>query len=196
ITSALHANMLWDMGHKGAGVRVAIFDTGLSETHPHFKKVKERSDWTNEKTLDDVNPNSNALASVLIVVVVVVTRRLLSFSGGMLQELPGGYGRLKPDIVTYGSAVRGSNTQGGCRSLSGTSVASPVVAGVVALLYSAVAGRRAAGVVNPASMKQALMASARRLPGINMFEQGHGKLDLVRAYQVLSSYQPRAAPRR
>lgn len=25
-----------------------------------------------------------------------------------LQELPHGYGRLKPDIVTYGSAVRGS----------------------------------------------------------------------------------------
>ena len=35
-------------------------------------------------------------------------------------ELPGGYGRVKPDIVTYGSAVRGSNKNGGCRSLSGT----------------------------------------------------------------------------
>ena len=44
-------------------------------------------------------------------------------------ELPGGYGRLKPDIVTYGSAVRGSNLKKGCRQLSGTSVASPVVAG-------------------------------------------------------------------
>ena len=26
----------------------------------------------------------------------------------LFQELPGGYGRIKPDIVTYGSAVRGS----------------------------------------------------------------------------------------
>lgn len=25
------------------------------------------------------------------------------------QELPGGYGRVKPDIVTYGSGVRGSS---------------------------------------------------------------------------------------
>ena len=25
------------------------------------------------------------------------------------QELPGGYGRIKPDIVTYGSGVRGSS---------------------------------------------------------------------------------------
>lgn len=39
-------------------------------------------------------------------------------------------------------------------------------------------------------MKQALIASARRLPGINMFEQGHGKLNLVKAYQILSSYKP------
>ncbi len=33
-------------------------------------------------------------------------------------ELPEGYGRVKPDIVTYGSAVRGSNKDGGCRSIS------------------------------------------------------------------------------
>jgi len=46
--------------------------------------------------------------------------------------------------------------------------------------------------VNPASMKQALIASARRLPGANMFEQGHGKLDLIRAYQILNSYRPQA----
>ena len=25
------------------------------------------------------------------------------------QELPGGYGRVKPDVVTYGSGVRGSS---------------------------------------------------------------------------------------
>lgn len=46
--------------------------------------------------------------------------------------------------------------------------------------------------VNPASMKQALIASARRIPGVNMFEQGHGKLDLLRAYQILNSYRPQA----
>jgi membrane-bound transcription factor site-1 protease len=45
-------------------------------------------------------------------------------------------------------------------------------------------------VINPASIKQALMASARRLPGVNMFEQGHGKLNLMKAYQILSSYKP------
>lgn len=38
---------------QGANVRVAVFDTGLSEKHPHFKNVKERTNWTNERTLDD-----------------------------------------------------------------------------------------------------------------------------------------------
>ena len=47
--------------------------------------------------------------------------------------------------------------------------------------------------MNPASVKQSLMASARRLPGVNMFEQGHGKLDLVRAYHLLSNYRPYAS---
>lgn len=40
---------------SGAGVKVAVFDTGLALDHPHFKKgrIKDRSNWTNEKTLDD-----------------------------------------------------------------------------------------------------------------------------------------------
>ena len=51
-----------------------------------------------------------------------------------------------------------------------------------------------ADIINPASMKQALIASARRLPdsNVNMFEQGHGKLDLIRAYQTLKTYKPQA----
>lgn len=87
--------------------------------------------------------------------------------------------------------MRGSNINGGCRSLSGTSVASPVVAGAVTLLISGVYDR--SEIINPASIKQALMASARRLPGVNMFEQGHGKLNLVKAYQILSTYKPQTS---
>ena len=82
-------------------------------------------------------------------------------------ELPGGYGRVKPDIVSYGHNVRGSDKESGCRSLRGTSVASPVVAGAVTLLLSGVLHR--GSIINPASMKQALMSSARRLPGTFSF---------------------------
>ena len=38
---------------SGAGVKVAVFDTGLAKSHPHFRKIRERSNWTNEKTFDD-----------------------------------------------------------------------------------------------------------------------------------------------
>ncbi|KAK3086362.1 hypothetical protein FSP39_017399 [Pinctada imbricata] len=303
IVSAVQAEILWNMGFTGVGVKVAIFDTGLSEDHHHFKKgrIKDRTNWTNEKTLDDGLGHGTFVAGVIashreclgfapdadIHVYRVFTNNQVSYTSWFLDafnyailkkinvlnlsiggpdfmdhpfvdkvweltankvimisaigndgplygtlnnpadqmdvigvgginfenqiarfssrgmttwELPMGYGRVKPDIVTYGSAVRGSALKGGCRSLSGTSVASPVVAGAVTLLYrqvldihviNAVLDR--SHVINPASMKQALMASARRLPDVNMFEQGHGKLDLIRAYQTLRTYKPQAS---
>ncbi|KAM4894456.1 membrane-bound transcription factor site-1 protease isoform 4-T4 [Sylvia borin] len=290
VAQTLQADVLWQMGYTGAGVRVAVFDTGLSEKHPHFKNVKERTNWTNERTLDDGLGHGTFVAGVIasmrecqgfapnaeLHIFRVFTNNQVSYTSWFLDafnyailkkidvlnlsiggpdfmdhpfvdkvweltannvimvsaigndgplygtlnnpadqmdvigvggidfedniarfssrgmttwELPGGYGRVKPDIVTYGSGVRGSGMKGGCRSLSGTSVASPVVAGAVTLLVSTVQKRE---MVNPASMKQALIASARRLPGVNMFEQGHGKLDLLRAYQILNSYKPQA----
>lgn len=36
-----------------------------------------------------------------------------SSRGMTTWELPGGYGRVKPDIVTYGAGVRGSGVKGG-----------------------------------------------------------------------------------
>ncbi len=113
-----------------------------------------------------------------------------SSRGMTTWELPLGYGRVKPDIVSYGHNVRGSDKESGCRSLRGTSVASPVVAGAVTLLLSGVLHRGT--IINPASMKQALMSSARRLPGVGIFEQGAGKLDLLKAFQILTTYTPQA----
>ncbi|XP_065827385.1 membrane-bound transcription factor site-1 protease-like isoform X2 [Oscarella lobularis] len=292
VTSALQADILWSMGYSGKGIKVAIFDTGLPSNHPHFKKVKDRSNWTDEKTLDDELGHGTFVAGVVastsdclgfapdaeLHVFRVFTNNQVSYTSWFLDafnyailkridvlnlsiggpdfmdlpfvekvweltangiimvsaigndgplygtlnnpadqmdvigvgginfedkiarfssrgmttwELPFGYGRVKPDIVSYGSGVRGSGLKGGCRSLSGTSVASPVVAGAIALLYSAVSHR--SGVINPASMKQSLMASAHRLQDVNMFEQGHGKLDLLRAYHVLNTYKPQAS---
>ena len=53
VTSALQADVLWSMGHSGKDVKVAVFDTGLPRNHHHFSNVQERTDWTNEKSLDD-----------------------------------------------------------------------------------------------------------------------------------------------
>ncbi|XP_022904811.1 membrane-bound transcription factor site-1 protease isoform X2 [Onthophagus taurus] len=292
ITSVLQADALWNMGITGKGIKVAVFDTGLSKTHPHFRKIKERTNWTNEKTLDDGLGHGTFVAGLIasskeclgfapdseLHIFRVFTNNQVSYTSWFLDafnyailkkinvlnlsiggpdfkdhpfvdkvweltanrvimvsaigndgplygtlnnpadqmdvigvggidfedhiakfssrgmttwELPQGYGRVKPDIVTYGAGVRGPNIKGGCRSLSGTSVASPVVAGAVTLLASGVLHR--GDDINPASVKQALIASARRIPGVNMFEQGHGKLNLVKAYQILNSYKPQAS---
>lgn len=51
--------------HLGTGVKVAVFDTGLSKSHPHFKRIKERTNWTNEKTLDDGLGHGTFVAGVI-----------------------------------------------------------------------------------------------------------------------------------
>jgi membrane-bound transcription factor site-1 protease len=103
------------------------------------------------------------------------------------------YGRVKPDIVAYGREVIGSKMSTGCKSLSGTSVASPVVAGAVCLLASVVPEKERWQLLNPASMKQALLEGALRLPGPNMFEQGAGRLNLLKSFEILANYKPRVS---
>lgn len=65
LTSMLRADGLWSMHITGKGIRVAVFDTGLARDHPHFKRVKERTNWTNEKTLDDGVSHGTFVAGVI-----------------------------------------------------------------------------------------------------------------------------------
>ena len=289
IAQSMQANILWGLGHRGKGVKVAVFDTGLPRSHPHFKNVKDRTDWTDEKSVGDTVGHGTFVAGVIaserecfgfapesdLFIFRVFTSKQVSYTSWFLDafnyailkkinilnlsiggpdfmdrpfvdkvweltanniimvsaigndgpvygtlnnpadqmdvigvgginfedqiasfssrgmttwELPYGYGRVKPDIVTYGAGVRGSNLKGGCRSLSGTSVASPVVTGAITLLISSVLHKNVE--INPASVKQAITSSATKLPKANMFEQGHGKLDLIKAYKTLSTYKP------
>lgn len=84
--------------------------------------------------------------------------------------------------------TRGRRRAGGCRSLSGTSVASPVVAGAVVLLASVVPEAKRWDILNPASMKQALLEGAERLKGPIIFEQGAGKIDLMARRHTVGSH--------
>uniref|UniRef100_A0A7I4FMN5 Peptidase S8/S53 domain-containing protein n=1 Tax=Physcomitrium patens TaxID=3218 RepID=A0A7I4FMN5_PHYPA len=295
ITSMFEAEKLWAKGFTGANVKMAVFDTGVRADHPHFRNIKERTNWTNEDTLNDNLGHGTFVAGVIssqdpqclgfapdaeiyafrvftdaqvsytswfldafnyaiatkmnvlnlsiggpdyldlpfvekvwemtannIIMVSAIgndgplygtlnnpadqsdvigvggidySDHIASFSsrGMSTWEIPHGYGRIKPDIVAYGREVIGSKISTGCKSLSGTSVASPVVAGAVCLLASVVPEQYRWNLLNPASMKQALVEGASRLSGPNMFEQGAGRLNLLKSYEILATYKPRVS---
>ncbi|PPR80813.1 hypothetical protein GOBAR_AA39903 [Gossypium barbadense] len=294
VTSLFGADALWRKGYTGAKVKMAIFDTGIRVDHPHFRNIKERTNWTNEDTLNDNLGHGTFVAGVIagedaeclgfapdteiyafrvftdaqvsytswfldafnyaiatnmdvlnlsiggpdyldlpfvekvweitannIIMVSAIgndgplygtlnnpadqsdvigvggidySDHIASFSsrGMSTWEIPHGYGRVKPDVVAYGREIMGSKISTGCKSLSGTSVASPVVAGVVCLLVSIIPENKRKEILNPASMKQALVEGAAKLTGPNMYEQGAGRVDLE-SYEILKSYQPRAS---
>jgi membrane-bound transcription factor site-1 protease len=108
------------------------------------------------------------------------------------EQSEGGSGRVKPDIVTYANDLYGSTIEANCRGMSGTSVAAPVVTGAVALLLSTVPEDRRQ-LVTSAVMKQVLIEGASRLSGPSISEQGAGSLDLLKSYDLLREYTPKAS---
>jgi membrane-bound transcription factor site-1 protease len=56
---------LWQKGYTGAGVKVAVFDTGLKAAHPHFKHVVDITNWTDEDTSDDSIGHGTFVAGVI-----------------------------------------------------------------------------------------------------------------------------------
>lgn len=110
-----------------------------------------------------------------------------SSRGMVTWDLPSAIGGPKPDIVAYGKEVAGARITGGCRVLSGTSVASPVVAGMLALVASTLTPSERMQRLNPATAKQALLKGARRLQdGIRIVEQGAGALEARGAAEALT----------
>lgn len=123
-----------------------------------------------------------------------------SSRGMTTWEFPYGIGRAKPDLLSPSFKVVSSSHDlhlGPCRSLSGTSVANPIVTGAIALLLSAADSTRSRKhLSNVAAMKQILMSSADPLVGDDLnptpsiFEQGAGLLNIDKAYERVKEHVP------
>ena len=87
-----------------------------------------------------------------------------------------------PEVVAPGVGLRTSDLLGGYTTVSGTSLAAPQVAGVLALLLSAYPG------LSAAQQEQALVQSAHDLgqPGPDE-SYGYGLVDALQAYQWLAA---------
>ncbi|CDS43691.1 membrane bound transcription factor site 1 [Echinococcus multilocularis] len=124
-----------------------------------------------------------------------------SSRGATAMEMQDGYGRFKPDVVGWATGIVSSNSDGGCKTLSGTSAVSPVVTGSIALLISAVLSERPLDQppINPASLKQAIAAGADPLVDsegkkkFSIFEQGAGLLNLRNSIDIMRRLKPQAS---
>jgi membrane-bound transcription factor site-1 protease len=86
VVDAFDASSLWKEGFSGKGVKAGefifsclrtgnlsdvvffysgIFDTGVKADHPHFRKIKERTNWTHERTLNDGLGHGTFVAGVV-----------------------------------------------------------------------------------------------------------------------------------
>ncbi|MBI3924259.1 MAG: S8 family peptidase [Armatimonadetes bacterium] len=89
---------------------------------------------------------------------------------------------VKPDVVAPGVKITSADhTSNGYTSKSGTSMATPMVAGVVAQLLQARPD------ATPESIKEALMATAHRLANGDNNTQGAGLIDAVEAHRRLTT---------
>ena len=100
-----------------------------------------------------------------------------------------GAGRLKPDILTVSTGILGLSTFGKPKLMSGTSVASPVIAGCIVLVLSDIDRVKMEKNLLPIGIKQVLMKSAIRTNSLSFLSQGHGFLDLNSFYENTLKFQ-------
>jgi hypothetical protein len=93
-------------------------------------------------------------------------------------------GRVDPDVAAvgaWGPAIAPGNTAN--LQFGGTSMATPVAAGVAALVYEAYMGAHDGVGPTPAQMKAIMMGTAKDL-GYAPAEQGAGRIDALKAYEA------------
>lgn len=95
----------------------------------------------------------------------------------------------KPDVVAPGTAISTITRFSYDMRASGTSMASPYTAGVVALLLSALKQEFPGWIPNQSLIRRALRVSAVPLPEYALVEQGGGVVHVGRAYDLLRRWR-------
>lgn len=97
-------------------------------------------------------------------------------------------GRLKPTVSATGVFVLSAYSTGGVQGLafaSGTSMSTPAVAGVIALLNDYSESVNGVDVASPEDYRQAVTAGARPIPGYGPHDQGAGYVDAYASLRAL-----------
>jgi serine protease AprX len=89
-------------------------------------------------------------------------------------------GAPKPDTAAPGTRITACKPDGGYQSMSGTSMATPLAAGLTTLL------KQAAPDATPGKIKEAILSTADKLPRVGPESQGAGVYDVVEAYEKLT----------
>ncbi|MFI5204644.1 MAG: S8 family serine peptidase, partial [Flavobacteriales bacterium] len=117
----------------------------------------------------------------------------LSYTDGIASSSsrgPAEDGRLKPDISAVGTNVYSTVDPNGYQNLSGTSMACPGVAGVLAQMYHAYKTTHAGTNPNSALIKAAVMNTADDLGNAGPdFIHGWGRINARRAYTLVNNNQ-------
>ena len=135
----------------------------------------------NNGNYGDINTSSPANAEKAITVASSTKSDDLSYFSS--KGLPEQGLAIKPEITAPGSDIVSSYLNGETSSMSGTSMASPHVAGAVALL------KQLWPELTPQQAKERLMAGARDL-GLDPLSQGAGRMDIEASSQVSLFSEP------
>jgi len=110
-------------------------------------------------------------------------KNVASFSsrGMTTWDLLSGHGIIKPDILTFGTNIKALSHADDevCTLSTGTSISSSIISASTALALSQIKDKQyRKDIQNGAFIKEALLNSAKKSPGLSATEQGAGIFDL------------------
>lgn len=159
--------------------------SGADQADPILQRVLHTCEEQNVLVVAAAGNDGCACLHVPAAVPSVLAVGALGRTGAPLPSSNWGGGYESHGVMALGQSVEGASPDGGTRRMSGTSFATPVVAGVAALLLDV--QRTTLGRVDPAAVRTAILASSRPCGSAETTEPRclAGILDIEAAYQYL-----------